>query len=202
VGTTHNNVRMSKEEVLEGVLKSKKGALNPFALVNDKEHHVKKLIIEEKLFNSDHWAFHPMDNSATVELSQEHFLQFLAHFQVPFERLDLLEQVEEKKEEKAEKKGGEKKGEKGEKEKEVNLLGIEAKKSADFSGWYQEVIVKSGLIDYYDVSGCYILRPWAYSIWEKIQAFFDKLIKANGVENAYFPMFVSRKSLEIEKDHV
>lgn len=82
------------------------------------------------------------------------------------------------------------------------MLGIEAKKGADFSGWYQEVIVKSGLIDYYDVSGCYILRPWAYSIWEKIQVFFDKLIKANGVENAYFPMFVSKKSLEIEKEHV
>lgn len=66
VGTTHNNVRMSKEEVLEGVLKSKKGALNPFSLANDKDHHIKKLIIEEKLFNFEEWAFHPMDNSATV----------------------------------------------------------------------------------------------------------------------------------------
>ncbi len=94
VGTTHNNVRMSKEEVLEGVLRSKKGALNPFALANDKEHQVKKLIIEEKLFNFEEWAFHPMDNSATVELSQKHFFEFLAHFQVPFERLVFLEQAE------------------------------------------------------------------------------------------------------------
>lgn len=89
-----------------------------------------------------------------------------------------------------------------EKKEEGNLLGVEAKKSTDFPNWYQEVITKSGLIEYYDVSGCYILRPWSYSIWEKIQTFFDKLIKGNGVENAYFPMFVSKKSLEIEKDHV
>ena len=66
VGTTYNNVRMSKEEVLEGVLKSKKGALNPFSLANDVEKHIKKLIIEEKLNTYENWAFHPMDNSATV----------------------------------------------------------------------------------------------------------------------------------------
>lgn len=93
MGTTHNNVRMSKEEILEGILKSKKGALNPFSLANDREHYVKKLIIEEKLFNFNDWAFHPMDNSATVELSREDFFKFLAHYEVSFERLDLLEQV-------------------------------------------------------------------------------------------------------------
>ena len=100
MGTTHNNVRMSKEEILEGVLKSKKGALNPFSLANDREHYVKKLIIEEKLFNFNEWAFHPMDNSATVELLREDFFKFLAHYEVPFERLDLLEQVEKVEEKK------------------------------------------------------------------------------------------------------
>ena len=51
------------------------------------------------------------------------------------------------------------------------------------------------MIDYYDISGCYILRPWAFSIWEKVQRFFDDLIKTRGVENACFPMFVSKKGL-------
>lgn len=58
------------------------------------------------------------------------------------------------------------------------------------------------MIDYYDISGCYILRPWAYSIWEQIQGFFDSHIKALGVQNAYFPVFVSRSALEAEKEHV
>lgn len=57
---------MSKEEVLETVLRSKKGALNPFSLANDKERQIKKLIVEDKLFEAEYWAFHPMDNSATV----------------------------------------------------------------------------------------------------------------------------------------
>jgi len=74
-------------------LKSKKGALNPFSLANDSTHQIKKLIIEEKLFTFEHWAFHPMDNSATVELSREDFFKFLTHYEVPFERLDLLEQL-------------------------------------------------------------------------------------------------------------
>ena len=48
-------------------------------------------------------------------------------------------------------------------------LGIEASKANNLPDWYSEVITKSELISYYDVSGCYILRPWAYSIWEEIQ---------------------------------
>ena len=71
-----------------------------------------------------------------------------------------------------------------------------------FSDWYAQVITLSEMIDYYDISGCYILRPWAFSIWESIQAFFDARIKALGVQNAYFPLFVSQSALEAEKEHV
>ncbi|OMH82550.1 putative proline-tRNA ligase [Zancudomyces culisetae] len=50
--------------------------------------------------------------------------------------------------------------------------------------------------------GCYILRPWAYCVWEEIQKFFDEKIKEAGVKNCYFPMFVSSKVLNKEKDHI
>lgn len=76
------------------------------------------------------------------------------------------------------------------------------KDSDDFGGWYQQVVTKAELIDYYDISGCYILRPLSYWIWEQIQGFFDGEIKKLGVENTYFPMFVSSKVLEREKDHI
>lgn len=82
------------------------------------------------------------------------------------------------------------------------IIGITANKETDFSSWYQQIVTKAELLDYYDVSGCYILRPASYNIWEKIQKFFDEKIKAIGVENAYFPMFVSQRVLEKEKDHV
>ena len=52
------------------------------------------------------------------------------------------------------------------------------------------------------VSGCYVLRPWSYRIWELIRDFFDAKIKAMGVENAYFPLFVSQAALQREKDHI
>ncbi|XP_066236395.1 bifunctional glutamate/proline--tRNA ligase [Saccopteryx leptura] len=81
-------------------------------------------------------------------------------------------------------------------------LGLEAKKEENLADWYSQVITKSEMIEYYDVSGCYILRPWAYSIWEAIQGFFDAEIKKLGVENCYFPMFVSQGALEKEKTHV
>lgn len=101
-----------------------------------------------------------MDNSATVELQREQLIKFFTHHEIPFETYNLLEVIEKQAEEakKQPKKEAEKK-------EEINTLGVEAKKTTDFSGWYQEVITKSGMIEYYDVSGCYILRPWAFSIW-------------------------------------
>ena len=51
-------------------------------------------------------------------------------------------------------------------------------------------------------AGCYVLRPWAFQLWEAIQAWFDGEIKKLGVKNAYFPMFLTRGALEKEKDHV
>ncbi|MFH4981749.1 hypothetical protein AB6A40_008458 [Gnathostoma spinigerum] len=58
------------------------------------------------------------------------------------------------------------------------------------------------MIEYYDVSGCYVLRPWSYAIWEEIQEWFDKEIKKLGVRNCYFPIFVSQGALEREKEHI
>lgn len=42
-------------------------------------------------------------------------------------------------------------------------------KEEAFSDWYSQVITKADLVEYYDVSGCYIIRPWAYAIWETIK---------------------------------
>ncbi|XP_053239099.1 bifunctional glutamate/proline--tRNA ligase isoform X6 [Podarcis raffonei] len=86
--------------------------------------------------------------------------------------------------------------------KKQTRLGLEAKKEENLSDWYSQVITKSEMIEYYDVSGCYILRPWAFSIWESIKEFFDGEIKKLGVENCYFPMFVSQAALEKEKTHI
>ncbi|XP_030642053.1 bifunctional glutamate/proline--tRNA ligase isoform X1 [Chanos chanos] len=86
--------------------------------------------------------------------------------------------------------------------KKQTRLGLEAKKEENLADWYSQVITKAEMIEYYDVSGCYVLRPWSYAIWEAIKDFFDREIKKLGVENCYFPMFVSQAALEKEKTHI
>ncbi|THG96152.1 hypothetical protein EW026_g5626 [Hermanssonia centrifuga] len=81
-------------------------------------------------------------------------------------------------------------------------IAVGVKKEVDFATWYTSVLTKADVIDYYSVSGCYILKPWSYSIWEIIQDWFNSKIKEMGVQNAYFPMFVSQKVLERENDHI
>lgn len=75
------------------------------------------------------------------------------------------------------------------------------------------------MLDYYDISGCYILRPGSFNIWQNIQGvypckqltvwfeltrteWFDAEIKKLGVQGCYFPMFVSAARLEKEKEHL
>ena len=48
-------------------------------------------------------------------------------------------------------------------------IAIGVKKEVDFPTWYTNVLVKADMLEYYNVSGCYILRPWSYNIWETIQ---------------------------------
>lgn len=80
-------------------------------------------------------------------------------------------------------------------------LGLSVKKE-DFDKWYIEVILKSELADYSAVSGCIILRPDAYFIWEQIQKFTDENFKKSGIQNVYFPLFIPEKFLNKEKEHV
>ncbi len=80
--------------------------------------------------------------------------------------------------------------------------GITVKKADDISEWYTQVIQKAELIEYTDVSGCIIYRPRSFAVWEKLQAFFDKEIKKLGVQNSYFPIFISEKLLTREAEHV
>jgi bifunctional glutamyl/prolyl-tRNA synthetase len=87
-------------------------------------------------------------------------------------------------------------------QKKTTRLCLEAKKEENLADWYSQLITKAELIEYYDVSGCYILRPWSYFIWEQIKAKFDADIRKLGVSNCYFPLFVSKSALEREKDHI
>lgn len=85
---------------------------------------------------------------------------------------------------------------------EPELIGITCKKSDDIAEWYQQVIVKGEMLEFYDVPGCYIYQPGSYRIWEFIQDFFNARIRAMEVENCYFPLFITEANLQREKDHI
>lgn len=84
-----------------------------------------------------------------------------------------------------------------------DIIGITVSKAENFSAWYQEVVLKAEMVEYYqEISGFFVLRPQAMHIWSEIRKWFTAHIEEMGVEEASFPMFLSSKSLEKEKDHV
>ena len=74
--------------------------------------------------------------------------------------------------------------------------------NTDYTKWYTDVCLKSELCDYGPVKGTMVFRPYGYAIWELIQAEADKLFKAHGVKNAYFPMLIPQSFLMREAEHV
>lgn len=76
------------------------------------------------------------------------------------------------------------------------------KRSENLSDWYTDVILKAELADYAPVKGTMVIRPYGYAIWEHVQEIMNGFMKAAGVENAYFPLFIPHSLLEKEKEHV
>lgn len=77
-----------------------------------------------------------------------------------------------------------------------------ARQQEDFPQWYQDVLVKAQLAENGPTRGTTVIRPYAYSIWERMQAGVDVRIKKTGARNAYFPMFIPMSFLEKEAEHV
>ncbi|GGI84903.1 proline--tRNA ligase [Saccharopolyspora subtropica] len=74
--------------------------------------------------------------------------------------------------------------------------------SADFSAWYNEVVVKAELVDRGPARGTMVIRPYGYRIWELLQAELDQRIKSTGHHNAYFPLLIPESYLRREAEHV
>ena len=75
-------------------------------------------------------------------------------------------------------------------------------RASDFAAWYQAVVSEADLAEESGVRGCMVIRPWGYGIWERIQTLMDARIKAAGVENCYFPLFIPLSFFAEEADHV
>jgi len=72
----------------------------------------------------------------------------------------------------------------------------------NFAAWYQEVIAEAEMAEESGVRGCMVIKPWGYGIWERIQHLMDTRIKAAGVDNCYFPLFIPLSYFAKEAEHV
>ncbi|MFD1255381.1 proline--tRNA ligase [Mucilaginibacter terrae] len=75
-------------------------------------------------------------------------------------------------------------------------------KDEDYSQWFNDLVIKADLAEYAPVRGCMIIKPYGYSIWEKMQAALDKMFKDTGHSNAYFPLFIPKSFFSKEASHV
>lgn len=76
------------------------------------------------------------------------------------------------------------------------------KRSEDYSSWYNELVKKADLAENSAVRGCMVIKPYGYSIWEKMQATLDRMFKDSGHTNAYFPLFIPKSYMSREAAHV
>ena len=79
---------------------------------------------------------------------------------------------------------------------------LSVKRTDDFAQWYQEVIAEAEMAEESGVRGCMVIRPWGWGIWERMQALLDARIKAAGVQNVYFPLFIPLANFVREAAHV
>ncbi|MCK4945299.1 MAG: proline--tRNA ligase, partial [Alphaproteobacteria bacterium] len=72
----------------------------------------------------------------------------------------------------------------------------------NFPEWYQNVIRAADMAENAPVRGCMIIKPYGYALWENIQKTFDRMIKAEDVQNAYFPMLIPISYITKEAEHI
>ncbi|KQM17446.1 proline--tRNA ligase [Novosphingobium sp. Leaf2] len=79
---------------------------------------------------------------------------------------------------------------------------LSTKRADDFAQWYQEVVSEAEMAEESGVRGCMVIKPWGYGVWERIQRLMDDRIKAAGVQNCYFPLFIPLSYFAKEAQHV
>src|SRR5256714_147905 len=85
---------------------------------------------------------------------------------------------------------------------EQTKTAITPTRAQDFPEWYQQVVRAADLAENSEVRGCMVIKPWGYGIWENMQRALDRVFKATGHKNAYFPLFIPLSYLEKEAAHV
>jgi prolyl-tRNA synthetase len=176
------NMRLADATLLDKYLKVKPGCVGPLCISSDESKEV-KLVLDKSLMDYDIIHSHPGRNDASVKLAPSALMEYLTKAGVEPVVVEfgaappagsappaVKKQPKQGKQQKQQKQPNQNKKsvKKGD-----TLLALQWKKSENFPQWYSDVIILSEMISYYDISGCYILRPWSYKIWDLIQQWFN-----------------------------
>ena len=187
------NLRGANPAVLLEMLGCQPGTVGPLAIVNDTKGEV-TLVLDDALLKKTKIHSHPARNDASIVLTptalQDYIKQtnheaVILEFAAPPKPASMGGAALVKAPPVAKKKGSgdkpkteagappTKNKDKKSVEKGKTLLALQWKKEENFPMWYSDVITLAEMISYYDISGCYILRPWSYKMWEIIQGWFN-----------------------------
>lgn len=75
------------------------------------------------------------------------------------------------------------------------------KRGVNYSEWYNDLVLQSGLAEYAAVRGCMVIKPYGWAIWENMKAVLDAKFKETGHVNASFPLLIPKSFLEQEEGH-
>jgi prolyl-tRNA synthetase len=75
-------------------------------------------------------------------------------------------------------------------------------RSENYSQWYLDIVKKAGLAENSSVKGCMVIKPTGFALWENMRDELDRMFKATGHVNAYFPLFIPKSFLSREAEHV
>ena len=186
------NMRLANAEALEKHLQVKPGCVGPLCIVNDETKEV-RLVVDKTLLDGsyDYVHSHPLRNDASVKIKPTVLEEYFKKAGIEPAVVDFSESATGVTTQPAasgsssSSKGKQKKTTKKQpksiqNEKGKTKLALQYKKAENFPMWYSNVIVLSEMISYYDISGCYILRPWSYKIWDLMQQWFNKKVRLRG----------------------
>ena len=205
-------MRMASEDLLQTHLNVTKGSVGPMCILADSKSEV-KFVLDSGLLEAETVYSHPGRNDWSTGVKASDLVKFVESTGHEVVRVDFAVKGAGSAPGKGRGPldmpkgaggGGKKKPADGAAKKDKapsqkkskkddassTLLALQYKKADAFADWYSDVIVLSEMISYYNISGCYILRPWSYAVWGSIQRWFDDKIRPLDVDNCYFPMFV------------
>ena len=79
-------------------------------------------------------------------------------------------------------------------------------KAQNPTSWYTQSLLNAEIISTpiptLTPSGCFPLLPWGYKMWDTIKHYLTPKLTKMGFEEAYFPMLLTEKSINMEKSHM